>query len=194
MNDFTTDPCPACKPNTVCRTPSCGRLKSKQQEPFIQKKQAEPVAWMCDVLQIDATFKRELSFEVPPPDGTYYSIRGMTPLYTHPAPAVAQPPDVQQPVVIVTGTRHVICQCEKCKIAAPAVAVNEILPSLPEPALQGNAGECCGNHTTGGEYMGQSESICCGQFEEYVPDYYTAEQMREYARAAIAAAQQGKGE
>lgn len=327
MNDFTTDPCPACKPNTVCRTPSCGRLKSKQQEPFIQKKQAEPVAWLSvkgfeDYYEISsegvlrsksskkclaqnkigkgyikadlwANGKRKQTslhrlvaetfigpigkgFEVNHKNGVksdnrvhnleivskrqneqhsryllknlvktvvatnldtseqflYPSIEstkqdGFLPscVYkccyqkrkshkgfsfkfedsnhadhkkavkiTHPAPAVAQPPDVQQPVVIVTGTRHVICQCEKCKIAAPAVAVNEILPSLPEPALQGNAGECCGNHTTGGEYMGQSESICCGQFEEYVPDYYTAEQMREYARAAIAAAQQGKGE
>lgn len=127
MDEFTADPCPTCKPNTVCRTPSCGRLKGKRQEPVIenkqaaqgkdillpphpkhfgipaehwdatkhyaeyamQNKQAEPVAWMCDVLQADATFKRELSFETPPPDGTYYSIRGRTPLYTHPAPAVA---------------------------------------------------------------------------------------------------------
>lgn len=161
MNDFTTDPCPACKPNTVCRTPSCGRLKSKQQEPFIQKKQAEPVAWMCDVLQIDATFKRELSFEVPPPDGTYYSIRGMTPLYTHPAPAVAQPPDVQQPVVIVTGTRHVICQCEKCKIAAPAVAVNE--------------------------QMLKALKVIVDARESWIDAKLQAE-------AAIAAAQQGKGE
>lgn len=23
-----TDPCPACAPNTVCRTPACGRLKN----------------------------------------------------------------------------------------------------------------------------------------------------------------------
>lgn len=28
------DPCPACRPNTVCRTPSCGRLKGKRQEPI----------------------------------------------------------------------------------------------------------------------------------------------------------------
>lgn len=54
-----------------------------------ENKQAELVAWMCDVLQADATFKRELSFETPPPDGTYYSIRGRMPLYTHPAPAAA---------------------------------------------------------------------------------------------------------
>jgi hypothetical protein len=77
--------------------------------------------------------------------------------------------------------------------AQPAVAVNEILPSLPEPALQGNTGVCCGNPTTGGEYMGQSESICCGQFEEYVPDYYTAEQMQAYARTAVRAAEAAKG-
>lgn len=43
MDEFTADPCPTCKPNTVCRTPSCGRLKGKRQEPVIQNKQSEPV-------------------------------------------------------------------------------------------------------------------------------------------------------
>lgn len=46
MDEFTADPCPTCKPDTVCRTPSCGRLKGKRQEPVIENKQAEPVAWV----------------------------------------------------------------------------------------------------------------------------------------------------
>lgn len=59
------------------------------------------------------------------------------------------------------------------------------LPPLPEPAQPASEGVCCGNFTTGAEYMGQRESLCCGQPDESRPDYYTADQMRDYARAAL---------
>ena len=70
--------------------------------------------------------------------------------------------------------------------AEPA-AVGE-LPPLPEPAEKGSEGICCGNFTTGAEYMGQREELCCGRPDEAWPDYYTADQMRDYARAALASA------
>lgn len=80
----------------------------------------------------------------------------------------------------------------------PAAAINEHvtkynLPPLPKPAEPSNGGQCCGNFTSGGEYLGQSETICCGQFEEVLPDCYTAAQMWAYARAAIAEAEKAKG-
>ena len=61
------------------------------------------------------------------------------------------------------------------------------LPELPEPAEKGNEGTCCGNFATGGVYLDQRETICCGQPDERWPDYFTADQMRDYARKAIAA-------
>lgn len=88
--------------------------------------------------------------------------------------------------------------CEIATAEPPAAAINERvtkynLPPLPKPAEPSNGGQCCGNFTSGGEYLGQSETICCGQFEEVLPDYYTAAQMWAYARAAIAEAEKAKG-
>lgn len=31
-NSTQIDPCPSCVPNTVCRTPNCGRLKAKDEK------------------------------------------------------------------------------------------------------------------------------------------------------------------
>lgn len=62
------------------------------------------------------------------------------------------------------------------------------LPELPEPAQPESEGICCGNFTTGGEYMGQHEELCCGNPDEAWPAYYTADQMRDYAREAVRAA------
>lgn len=28
----TADPCPGCRPDTVCRTPACGRLKARNEK------------------------------------------------------------------------------------------------------------------------------------------------------------------
>lgn len=61
----------------------------------------------------------------------------------------------------------------------------EVLPPLPQPAIYGES-ICCGNFTTGGEYMGQQENICCGRFEESTPDYYTAGQVYHYAMRVLA--------
>lgn len=61
----------------------------------------------------------------------------------------------------------------------------EILPPLPQPTIYGES-ICCGNFTTGGEYMGQQENICCGRFEESTPDYYTAGQVYHYAMRVLA--------
>lgn len=88
-------------------------------------------------------------------------------------------------------------EVRKIYTEAPAAVINERvtkynLPPLPKPAEPSNGGQCCGNFTSGGEYLGQSETICCGQFEEVLPDYYTAAQMWAYARAAIAAAEAEK--
>lgn len=60
----------------------------------------EPVAWVCDVLQADGTFKRELSFEAPPENGVTYSIRNRVPLYTAP-PAAEQPDTVNVPRAVL---------------------------------------------------------------------------------------------
>ena len=50
-------------------------------------------------------------------------------------------------------------------------------PPMPEPALAGSIGTCCGNYTTGGSYMGQTEELCCGRPDEAWPDYFTADQL-----------------
>ena len=50
-------------------------------------------------------------------------------------------------------------------------------PAMPEPSIKASAGVCCGNFTTGGEYMGQSETLCCGQPDEAYPDHYSADQL-----------------
>ena len=50
-------------------------------------------------------------------------------------------------------------------------------PAMPEPSIKASAGVCCGNFTTGGEYMGQSETMCCGQPDEAYPDHYSAAQL-----------------
>lgn len=70
------------------------------------------------------------------------------------------------------------------------VALNDSFPVLPQPTVKGEA-ICCGNITTGGEYMGQKETICCGQFEQSTPDYYTAGQMYQYAMAAYCFGKKG---
>lgn len=65
-------------------------------------------------------------------------------------------------------------------------------PELPEPALKESKGICCGNFTTGAQYMGQSETLCCGNPDEAWPESFTADQMRAYVdadRAARGAAQ-----
>lgn len=62
------------------------------------------------------------------------------------------------------------------------------LPPLPEPACPAYEGVCCGNYVTGAEYMGERETLCCGCPDGAYPDGFTADQMREYARTAIAAA------
>ena len=50
-------------------------------------------------------------------------------------------------------------------------------PAMPEPSIKASAGVCCGNFTTGGEHMGQSETLCCGQPDEAYPDHYSADQL-----------------
>ena len=65
-------------------------------------------------------------------------------------------------------------------------------PELPEPALKESKGICCGNFTTGAQYMGQSETLCCENPDEAWPESFTADQMRAYVdadRAARGAAQ-----
>jgi hypothetical protein len=54
----------------------------------------------------------------------------------------------------------------------------DTLPPLPEPDYPAEPGHCCGNYTTGAEYMGQREELCCGQFEEARPPTYTAATVR----------------
>lgn len=54
---------------------------------------------------------------------------------------------------------------------------------LPEPAIPGSQGVCCGNFTTGGYYMGQSEQVCCGCPDDAHPPYYTEQQLRELLAA-----------
>ena len=68
------------------------------------------------------------------------------------------------------------------------------LPPLPEPAMKASEGVCCGNYSGGAYYMGQQETICCGQPDEAWPDYFTTDQMHAYARAAIAAQAQPETE
>ena len=54
---------------------------------------------------------------------------------------------------------------------------------LPEPAIPGSQGVCCGNFTTGGYYMGQHEQVCCGCPDDAHPPYYTEQQVRELLAA-----------
>lgn len=58
------DPCPACRPNTVCRTPSCGRLKGKRQEPI-----APPTAQinhhLVEALELAETEMRYAGWDFP---------------------------------------------------------------------------------------------------------------------------------
>ena len=61
--------------------------------------------------------------------------------------------------------------------------INSQSEELPEPAIKETNGYCCGNYTTGAEYMGQTETLCCGQYEERMPNLYTEDQLR----AALAA-------
>jgi hypothetical protein len=46
-----------------------------EDETLRQRIQQEPVAWECDVLQIDGTFKKEIGYIEPPEDGVYYAIK-----------------------------------------------------------------------------------------------------------------------
>lgn len=59
-------------------------------------------------------------------------------------------------------------------------------PDLPEPAMPESKGFCCGNFSTGAEYMGQTEEVCCGNPDEAWPGHYSAEQMEAYADATCA--------
>lgn len=54
---------------------------------------------------------------------------------------------------------------------------------LPEPAIPGSQGVCCGNFTTGGYYMGQHEQVCCGCPDDAHPPYYTEQQVRDLLAA-----------
>jgi hypothetical protein len=55
---------------------------------------------------------------------------------------------------------------------------------LPEPAIPGSQGVCCGNFTTGGYYMGQHEQVCCGCPDDAHPPYYSEQQVRDLLAAA----------
>jgi hypothetical protein len=68
------------------------------------------------------------------------------------------------------------------------MSAHDSLPPLPAPAVQASEGVCCGNFTSGAEYMGQREWICCGQPDEAHPDLFTPDQMHTYALAAVEAA------
>lgn len=59
-------------------------------------------------------------------------------------------------------------------------------PALPEPAIDGSQGVCCGNFATGGEYVGRRETLCCGQPDEAWPDSFSADQMHTYADTCMA--------
>lgn len=62
---------------------------------------------------------------------------------------------------------------------------------LPEPAIPGSQGVCCGNFTTGGYYMGQHEQVCCGCPDDAHPPYYTEQQVRELLATAPSAVSNG---
>lgn len=58
------DPCPACRPNTVCRTPSCGRLKGKRQEP-ITPPTAQINPQLVEALELAETEMRYAGWDFP---------------------------------------------------------------------------------------------------------------------------------
>ena len=66
-------------------------------------------------------------------------------------------------------------QPELATLAAPV--------QLPEPAIPASQGVCCGNFTSGGYYMGQSEQVCCGCPDDAHPAYYTEHQVRQLLAA-----------
>lgn len=69
---------------------------------------------------------------------------------------------------------------------APAVLSEADIDALmPEPAIKGDEGSCCGNFTTGGEYMGQREQLCCGQPDGAYHESWTREQVHATVRAAM---------
>lgn len=63
------DPCPACRPNTVCRTPSCGRLKGKRQEP-IAPPAAQINQQMREALELAETEMRYAGWGTPVADNS----------------------------------------------------------------------------------------------------------------------------
>lgn len=73
---------------------------------------------------------------------------------------------------------------DRLRVVAAALAAAPQPPEaapvqLPEPAIPGSQGVCCGNFTTGGYYMGQHEQVCCGCPDDAHPPYYTEQQVRE---------------
>ena len=91
-------------------------------------------------------------------------------------------------VIRVADRATVEFDAAKAALASLRAAQEGDLPPLPEPGLPGDEGACCGNYVTGAEYMGERETLCCGCPDGAYPDGFTADQMREYARTAIAAA------
>ena len=55
---------------------------------------------------------------------------------------------------------------------------------LPEPAIPGSQGVCCGRFDSGGYYMGQTEQVCCGDPVDAHPAYYTEQQVRDLLSTA----------
>ena len=140
MDEFTTDPCPACKPNTVCKTPSCGRLKGKRQEPVIENKQAEPVAQpYAYVYEFDSRmFGIHRSFSSNERNGSKPS--RVVPVYTHPAPAVApQHPDDEAVDKFAAAMKQKLAQArEKGRSGWQQMNPNELSGMLYEHVAKGD--------------------------------------------------------
>lgn len=81
---------------------------------------------------------------------------------------------------------HLQGLCASCaKAGMRNMGVNPVsgLVVLPEPAVPASQGVCCGNFTTGGHYMGQTEQLCCGNPDDAHPAYYTEQQVRDLLAA-----------